>query len=187
MSYNIHGVVEYQDGPIRWDLGEVFFPSTYSDIQEILGLWEAKDSVVPLRGHPTGETSCGYDAAFTGLVIRGEVLSKSDAEFDEYGTFRESDGTVLNEAGAERWLRLGSVWLEDDWTAGGYRRISDPDMSPVNWITADEYQAAIEEAINRGKGPRPTERFATHRAVLAAMRALEWDNVEGVRLVYGRS
>lgn len=184
MSYNIHGVVEYQDPhvpSIVWDLGNVFFPSTWSDIQEVLGCHpDVAEGIVPKRGHPKGNTSSGYNQEFTALVIRGEALD-NDTEFDKYGQCRQIDGLVLNEAGAEHWLSVGGEWL-DEWHAG-YRRISDPDMHEVNWITYKEYKAAIEATQTRS----PNADLSVHRAVLASMKSLKKSGYKGVRFVYGIS
>lgn len=178
MSTSIRGVVEYQDisvPTIQWDLGEVFFPSTYSNIQGYLGMWadEGKKSLVPLRGYPKdGYGSTGVHRVFTALVVRGQVSSIE----------HEVDGATISEAEAERWLNLGAVWLDDEWH-GEYRRISDVDMRGVNWITADEY----EKVLDRVMKDNPKTQLGTHRAVLASMRSLESDGYKGVRFVYGGS
>lgn len=186
MSTSIRGVVEYFDintPLVRWDLGEVFFPSTYTDIQELLGMWEPKDSMVPARGFPKDNPSSGANAIFTALVIRGSALDHG-TEFDSNGQCQQGDGMVLNEVGADRWLAVGSEWLDDETEGWTYRRLSDPDMRGVNWITREEYEKVVDEAERRAGSGRY---LSTHRAVLAAMKSLEDSGHEGVRFVYGGS
>lgn len=190
MSTSIRGVVEYADilGDIKWDLGEVYFPSSMTNIQEYLGMHGSKKRLVPLRGRPEEGhgrkgTSSGYDALFTALVLRGKQAA--DVAFDEHGTYQEADGLCITEETAERWLAIKSgnaVWL-DEWH-GDFRRISDPDMQDVNWIKSFEYRVVLERLLENHPG---INTLGPHFATLAAMETLEQLGHEEVRFVYGGS
>ncbi len=175
MSTSIHCVVEYDQsfgvGSSHTQSFGQFYPGvSFSNIFGLLGArhHHEADTMVPKRGRPD-KAGWMLDRMDSALVVRG----MAEREVSR-------DGTAITADEADEWIRLGSEWIDDDWH-GKYRRISDPDMHSVNWITASELESVVETAQRLA----PKALLGGYRAIVAAMRAMmENETIEQVRFCY---
>lgn len=180
MGCDIHLFIEYATfhdtdednnpiGPYWTNFGGEFHLSRNYSMFEILAGVRGRDAMFWPRGLPTDRL---------GRRTRGAHAMVIDYESD--GGERHVTPRI-----AEQWVSLGSAdYLAQLWNNGPHKGkpmyVTDPDAHTPSWLTADEFEQALNEyaVCNRDR-----DVGNDYRAVLAALRALEPGSI-GTRVVF---
>ncbi len=158
MGCDIHCYVEYRrKGGSYWsDFGSRINPGRNYELFSVLaGVRGNATPLVPPRGIPS-------DLAF-----------QSSYDYWIFVVEGESDGYVSVE-NAQRWIDAGYSKLRYPKEPLLKNWVSDPDHHTHTWLTSHEFAAAVEA----GRGG------LEYRALVAAVKALEDDGKNDVRVVF---
>lgn len=181
MGCDIHLFIEHADfnegdpasdalvGPYWINFGGEFNLSRNYSMFEILAGVRGRDAKFSPRGLPAGR-----------LGWRTQEVHALVIDYENDGGERHVTPRI-----AEQWVSQGiSTYPASRWNNGPHKGkpmyVTDPDAHTPSWLTADEFEQALNEYAVRN---RNRDVGNDYRAVLAALRALETKSI-GARVVF---